>query len=181
MIFSLSTYSAFAQSDDSVMIKKISDEILFNGKASSNLYTLCKSVGQRLSGSAGMYKAEQWGLQVLKDAGAENVYLQQCMVPHWVRGKKEFAGYKTKKGKADPVFEVLALGNAVGTGDKGITAQVIEVKNFASNNGYTETLFGRRRYFPNINSRIPFLKNMASGKLACLVRVHVATIDQTVM
>jgi len=28
-------------------------------------------------------------------------------------------------------------------------------------NSYTETLFGRRRYFPNINSRIPFLKNMA--------------------
>jgi DNA polymerase-1 len=26
---------------------------------------------------------------------------------------------------------------------------------------YTETLFGRRRYFLNINSKIPFLKNMA--------------------
>ena len=34
-------------------------------------------------------------------------------------------------------------------------------KNFAMKNSYTETLFGRRRYFPNINSRIPFLKNMA--------------------
>ncbi len=35
------------------------------------------------------------------------------------------------------------------------------VKIFAMKNNYTETLFGRRRYFPNINSRIPFLKNMA--------------------
>ncbi|MFA4975568.1 MAG: DNA polymerase [Candidatus Paceibacterota bacterium] len=35
------------------------------------------------------------------------------------------------------------------------------VKIFATKHLYTETLFGRRRYFPNINSRIPFLKNMA--------------------
>lgn len=36
-----------------------------------------------------------------------------------------------------------------------------EVKVFAMAHLYTETLFGRRRYFPNINSRIPFLKSMA--------------------
>jgi len=36
-----------------------------------------------------------------------------------------------------------------------------EVKKFVLKNSFTETLFGRRRYFPNINSRIPFLKNMA--------------------
>jgi DNA polymerase-1 len=35
------------------------------------------------------------------------------------------------------------------------------VKKFALEYLYTETLFGRRRYFSNINSRIPFLKNMA--------------------
>ena len=35
------------------------------------------------------------------------------------------------------------------------------VKKYAVEHSYTETLFGRRRYFPNINSRIPFLKNMA--------------------
>jgi len=28
-------------------------------------------------------------------------------------------------------------------------------------NSYSETLFGRKRYFPNIKSRIPFLRNMA--------------------
>ena len=44
-----------------------------------------------------MYKAEQWGQQALRDAGADKVSLQQCMVPHWVRGAKEFAGFKTKK------------------------------------------------------------------------------------
>lgn len=43
----------------------------------------------------------------------------------------------------------------------GIRNYLEEVKKFALKNSYTETLFGRRRYFPNINSRIPFLKNMA--------------------
>ena len=43
----------------------------------------------------------------------------------------------------------------------GIRDYLEEVKKFAVKNSYTETLFGRRRYFPNINSRIPFLKNMA--------------------
>jgi len=43
----------------------------------------------------------------------------------------------------------------------GVRDYLESVKIFATKNSYTETLFGRRRYFPNINSRIPFLKNMA--------------------
>ncbi|MES2315166.1 MAG: DNA polymerase [Patescibacteria group bacterium] len=43
----------------------------------------------------------------------------------------------------------------------GVREYMEEVKKFAVEHTYTETLFGRRRYFPNIRSRIPFLKNMA--------------------
>ena len=43
----------------------------------------------------------------------------------------------------------------------GVRDYLEKVKIGALKNSYTETLFGRRRYFPNINSRIPFLKNMA--------------------
>ncbi len=43
----------------------------------------------------------------------------------------------------------------------GVASYLEEVKVFAKKNSYTETLFGRRRYFPNINSRIPFLASMA--------------------
>ena len=43
----------------------------------------------------------------------------------------------------------------------GVRDYLEKVKNFAIKNSYSETLFGRRRSFPNINSRIPFLKNMA--------------------
>lgn len=43
----------------------------------------------------------------------------------------------------------------------GVRDYLEKVKRFAQEHSYTETLFGRRRNFPNINSRIPFLKNMA--------------------
>jgi len=43
----------------------------------------------------------------------------------------------------------------------GVRDYLESVKKFALEHSYTETLFGRRRYFPNIRSRIPFLKSMA--------------------
>ncbi|MFA5840946.1 MAG: DNA polymerase [Candidatus Paceibacterota bacterium] len=43
----------------------------------------------------------------------------------------------------------------------GVRDYLENVKKYAMQHHFTETLFGRKRYFPNINSRIPFLKNMA--------------------
>ncbi|MDE2030698.1 MAG: hypothetical protein KGI58_00325 [Patescibacteria group bacterium] len=42
-----------------------------------------------------------------------------------------------------------------------IVAYLESIKNFAKKNGYTETLFGRKRYFPGIRSSIPFIRAMA--------------------
>jgi hypothetical protein len=112
-----------------------------------------------------MYKAEAWGLKTLKEAGAENVYLQQCMVPHWVRGKKEFAGFKTKKRNADPEFSVLAIGNSVGTGDKGVTAKVIEVRNFAELDKRKDEVKGKIVFY-----NYPFNKTLLRGAYGDAVR-----------
>jgi DNA polymerase-1 len=43
----------------------------------------------------------------------------------------------------------------------GIRDYLEGVKEYAREHSYTETLFGRRRTFPNINSRLPFLRSMA--------------------
>src|ERR1700727_2278827 len=75
--------------DDSVLIRRLADTILTDGKAYGNLRTLTKTVGARLSGSAGFYKAEKWGMAALQDAQAGKVYMQECMVPHWIRGGKD--------------------------------------------------------------------------------------------
>lgn len=40
----------------------------------------------------------------------------------------------------------------------GIKEHIEETKQFVHKNGYTETLFGRRRYFPGINSHLPYVK-----------------------
>ena len=79
--------NGYAQvNQDSIVIKKISDDIFMNGQAYSNLKYLCKKVGPRLSGSTGAALAVEQTARMLKEAGADTVYLQPCMVPKWERG-----------------------------------------------------------------------------------------------
>ncbi len=118
---------ALARQEDSLQIRAIADEILEHGRAYENLRVLTKQVGARLSGSAGMYKAESWGKKTLEQDGADKVWLQECKVPHWVRGGKDEA-YIAATQKIN--LDILALGNSVGTGPKGIKAPVILINSF---------------------------------------------------
>ncbi|MFM7223493.1 MAG: M28 family peptidase, partial [Bacteroidota bacterium] len=124
----LASSISLAQSD-SMVIKQISDEIFMNGQAYSNLKYLCKKVGPRLSGSPGAALAVEQTARMLREAGADSVYLQPCMVPHWVRGDKEVGRALLQNGTSFPL-NIVALGNAVGTPAAGITAPVVEVTNF---------------------------------------------------
>jgi carboxypeptidase Q len=118
-----------AQQDDSLMLKKIYNEVLANGKAYDWLYDLTKTVGGRLSGSPQATQAVKWAEKKMKEAGADSVWLQEVMVPHWVRGEKEKAAIIQSNGKKQDV-PVCALGMSVATLANGITAQVIEVHDF---------------------------------------------------
>ncbi|MEP6584251.1 MAG: M20/M25/M40 family metallo-hydrolase [Ginsengibacter sp.] len=120
----------FSQSPDAAMVKKIVDETMTNGTVYTNLKRLCKQVGPRLSGSANHYKAVLLTQAMLKDIGVDTIYLQPCMVPHWVRGSKEqgeiwFAGGKKFQ------LHLTALGNSVGTVSSGISAPVLEVRSMS--------------------------------------------------
>ncbi|MEO6684259.1 MAG: M20/M25/M40 family metallo-hydrolase, partial [Ginsengibacter sp.] len=126
-LFLIACVTGFAQKNDSVMIRKIVDEVMLNSKAYSNLRVLCKDIGHRLSGSENYLKAVTLSEKLLKEAGADTVYLQKCMVPHWERGKKESGEIILNKGKKVSM-NLLALGNSEGTGAKGVQAKVIEVK-----------------------------------------------------
>jgi carboxypeptidase Q len=126
----LLSIGAVAQRDDSLAIKKISDEVFINGKAYDNLRYFCKQIGPRLSGSAQAQKAVEAAADMLKVAGADTVYLQPCMVPHWVRGEKE-VGYVQLPDGTKYNLNLCALGNSEGTGKNGISAPVIEVGSFA--------------------------------------------------
>ena len=133
-LFLLFSFHSFAQQRsadwqaDSVFIHSIANTIMSSQAAYNNLYQLTKNIGGRLAGSPQMVKAEQWGYKAMKDAGAENVIMQQCMVPHWVRGGKDktIISYKDKNGK-EQSFEinVLALGNSAGSGAAGVKAPLV--------------------------------------------------------
>ena len=124
-------FCAYAQSADSAFIKTMSDEILANGKAYENLRVLTKQIGGRLAGSPQMVKAENWGAETMRASGADTVYMQECMVPHWVRGGKDVASIVSIGGKKQgKSLAVLALGNSEGSGAKGVAADVVAVSSF---------------------------------------------------
>jgi len=141
LLFSVVCTTVFGQKEDSTLIKRISDEILTNGKAYENLHHLTKKIGARLAGSQGMVKSEQWGLKVMQESGADKAWMQECMVPHWVRGGKDsartsFIPSATKmiggnsSIKVNFNLDVIALGNSVGTGGKNLTAEMIVINSF---------------------------------------------------
>jgi len=131
LTFSLQAFVSFSQDTDSVFISRISNQILTNGKAYDDLRVLTKQVGGRLSGSPQMVKAEQWGLKAMQEAGADKAWLQQCMVPHWVRGGTDEANASFTSGGKKQVhkLDVIALGNSMGS-IKPLTAPVMVVNSF---------------------------------------------------
>ncbi len=133
LVLSMFGTTVFGQKEDSTLIKRISDEILTNGKAYENLRYLTKQIGGRLAGSPGMVKSEQWGLKMMQESGADRAWMQECMVPHWVRGGDDVA-YTTQltiqNRTVERKLDVVALGNSVGTGETGVAEEVILVNSF---------------------------------------------------
>jgi carboxypeptidase Q len=127
-LFLLFASMAVCQSSDSLMIRRIADEILLHSQAYENLRDLTKNIGARLTASPGFYKAEAWGVKTMQRSGADKTWLQECMLPHWVRGGKDQATAYISSQKKE--LDVLALGNSLGTGEKGIKAAVVEVRSF---------------------------------------------------
>lgn len=130
LIFSISILSSkliFAQNVDSLQISKIFSTALKDDEAYHALYDLCKHAGKRISGSpladTAVNRMSGW----LKKWGADTVWLQECMVPHWVRGEKEQAIIISSVLKMNESVPVCALGMSIGTSADGIKAGVIEV------------------------------------------------------
>ena len=122
-------FIGISQIGDEANIKKIADEVLRNGRAYELLYELTKQVGGRLAGSPAFAKAVQWGKTTMENNGADKVYLQECMVPHWVRGGIDNAMViEIDNKKAAQKLDVLALGNSLGNGM--VSAEVLAIDDF---------------------------------------------------
>jgi hypothetical protein len=104
------------------------DEALTDRTAYNNLEYLCKHTKGRIAGSPASVKAIEFTRMALINAGADSVWLQKVMVPHWVRGIEKCRVTSSVHGRRD--LAITALGLSVGTGQKGITSKIIEVHDF---------------------------------------------------
>jgi len=90
-IFLLFSAVTFAQSNDEIKFKEIYKTALTNSKCYAWLDDLSNKVGARLSGSIGAQKGVEYTKAQLETLGLDRVFLQEVMVPKWVRGEKEVA------------------------------------------------------------------------------------------
>lgn len=136
------------------ILSAIFDEALTDQTAYNHLRYLCKETPRRIDGSPNSYKAVEYTRKALIDAGADTVWLQKVMVPHWVRGKESCTITSAVSGKSE--LTIAALGLSEGTSEKGITSRVIEVHDFAE----LKTL-GKKR----IQGKIVFFNRPVDNKL----------------
>jgi len=126
LLLVLNSFLLFAQTKEELTIKEIYKSSLTNSKCYSWLDYLSNSIGARLSGSDNAEKAVRYTKSQLETLGFDRVYLQEMMVPKWVRGEKESAYILDNKTKTN--IPVCALGGSIATPKSGLTAEVIEVK-----------------------------------------------------
>ena len=110
-------------------IEKIYKNALTAGKAYDWLDHLSNKIGGRLSGSLNAERAVSWGKTELESLDLDRVYLQNVMVPKWVRGTFEYASIISGPGMSMNV-PICALGGSISTPSSGLRAGVIEVKTF---------------------------------------------------
>ena len=127
LFFSLFIFSQ--GNEDKKIIKQIFDVSMTSSSTYEMLDYLSNEIGPRLSGSLGAERAVEWGKEELSKMGFDKVWLQDVMVPKWVRGPKEFALIETQPGITFNV-DVCALGGSVATPSVGIKSNVVEVKSF---------------------------------------------------
>jgi hypothetical protein len=119
-------------SQDSIhegQIREIYDYALNNAKSYEWLDFLCNQIGGRMAGTLNAERAVRWGKNELNKLDLDKVYLQNVMVPKWVRGSFEYASIITAPGMSINV-PVCALGGSIPTPSYGLRAQVVEVKSF---------------------------------------------------
>ena len=94
--------------------------------AYDTLEYLADDIGNRISGSPHLAKAEAWAVKEFKAAGLQNVHTESAVVPHWVRGA-ESCDLLTQHAMP---LDMIGLGGSVGTPREGLEAEVVAVGGF---------------------------------------------------
>ncbi|MEW6280541.1 MAG: M20/M25/M40 family metallo-hydrolase, partial [Candidatus Eremiobacterota bacterium] len=111
---------------------RLRDAALTSDYAYAQLSHLCRRIGPRFSGTPQAEAAVDHVAAEMRRLGLQ-VRLEECQVPHWVRGVEqaelvEFPGQV--KGIRHPVV-LTTLGGSLATPPEGVTAPVLVVASFA--------------------------------------------------
>ncbi|MBK7969874.1 MAG: M20/M25/M40 family metallo-hydrolase [Bacteroidetes bacterium] len=128
LIALLPAFTGQAQPTDSLVIRKIFNYCLEEGKSYEWLDYLSNKIGPRLSGSVGAEKAVAWAKMAMEAEGNGSVSLQEVMVPHWERGTKQ--ELTAISGNEKKQLRICSLGGSVPTPTNGVSANVVEIRNF---------------------------------------------------
>ncbi len=166
----ISSKGIYAQNEHAFKVKDFYEYSLDHGQCHQWLQYLSDSIGGRLAGSQNALDAVDYTFEVLASMpGVDTVYKQECTVPRWERGAKEFV--EIIYGGTSLALNALSLGNSIGTGDKGIQAPVIEVFGLD-----TLELLGRK----NIEGKIVFFNRPMSQTRINTGYAYGEAVDQRV-
>lgn len=135
LIVSVTTFNSRAQEINADLLEKyksIAKQITRTALEERKGYLMLRELatfGSRLNGSEGYYNAVNWVKETLSGFDLDTVWLQECSIPHWVRGNTEELTIITNNDLKRNM-DIAALGGSVGTENKTITAEVIEIKSF---------------------------------------------------
>lgn len=169
LLFMACAHGLIAAESDSAIARKFFNEELVHGKSYELLDELCHDIGGRLSGSSEAERAVEWGQRVMGEFKFDRVFLQEVMVPHWVRGDKEIA--RIQRINSDKIIDVpiCALGGSIGTGKDGILADVVEVRSIEE-----LTALGKDR----IKGKIVFFNRPLDATLISTGAAYGGAVDQ---
>ncbi|MFN0243673.1 MAG: M20/M25/M40 family metallo-hydrolase [Planctomycetota bacterium] len=112
------------------VVRRLAEEGLARGRAFEMLRELTRIAPLRLSGSDGAAAAVRWGEERLRAIGAQNVRLEPCTVPRWIRGDVEHLSVVEPADARDTPLPILALGGSVATPPGGVEAELVVVRRF---------------------------------------------------
>jgi Zn-dependent M28 family amino/carboxypeptidase len=176
------------------IVEALVSEALARGQAYSKLTELCRVAPLRLSGSPGATVAVEWGRAQMERDGLENVRLEECLVPQWVRGTRSELSIVAPSESRALKLPVLALGGSVGTPPAGVEGDLVVVESFEELRALGDAakgrivLFNRRMdasrvdtfeaYGGAVNQRVEGAIEAAKvGAVAALVRSMTTRID----
>ena len=131
---------------DSLAVK-IFKQALSDNNAYELLNELTTTIGHRLSGSPQAAAAVEWSKNVMEHLGFDRVWLEPVTVPHWVRGDVEHGTILANGSRNARTLNITALGGSIGTPDRGITGEVVEVKSFEELRALGEKAKGKIVFF----------------------------------